>query len=67
MVMPGLPFEKTFSASRELLTLPFRRTFNARDKLSILAEVDASRGTPGGVGAVMSVIVGAKTLDQIAL
>jgi hypothetical protein len=35
------------------LTLPRRRTFKARDKLRILAEIDAARGTPGGVGAVM--------------
>ena len=41
------------AASPELLTLPRRRTFKARDKLRILAEVDAARGTPGGVGAVM--------------
>lgn len=40
-------------ASPELLTRPRRRTFKARDKLRILAEVDAARGTPGGVGAVM--------------
>ena len=40
------------AASPEL-TLPRRRTFKARDKLRILAEVDAARGTPGGVGAVM--------------
>ena len=53
MVMPVLPFEKTFAASPDRLTLPRRRTFNARDKLRILAEFDAARGTPGGVGAVM--------------
>src|ERR1035441_6273644 len=41
------------AASPELLTRPRRRTFKARDKLRILAEVDAARGTPGGVGAVM--------------
>ncbi len=41
------------AASPELLTQPRRRTFKARDKLRILAEVDAARGTPGGVGAVM--------------
>ncbi len=41
------------AASPELLTLPRRRAFKARDKLRILAEVDAARGTPGGVGAVM--------------
>ena len=41
------------AASPELLTLPRRRTFKARDKLRILVEVDAARGTPGGVGAVM--------------
>ena len=41
------------AASPELLTHPRRRTFKARDKLRILAEVDAARGTPGGVGAVM--------------
>ena len=41
------------AASPELLTRPHRRTFKARDKLRILAEVDAARGTPGGVGAVM--------------
>jgi transposase len=41
------------AASPELLTRPRRRTFKARDKLRILAEIDAARGTPGGVGAVM--------------
>jgi transposase len=41
------------AASPELLTRPRRRTFRARDKLRILAEVDAARGTPGGVGAVL--------------
>ena len=40
-------------ASPELLTRPRRRTFKARDKLRILAEVEAARGTLGGVGAVM--------------
>lgn len=41
------------AASPELLTLPRRRMFKVRDKLRILAEVDAARGTPGGVGAAM--------------
>lgn len=41
------------AVSPELLTQPRRRTFTARDKLRILAEVDAARGTPGGIGAVM--------------
>ena len=41
------------AASPELLTRPRRRNFKARDKLRILAEVDAARGTPGGIGAVM--------------
>jgi len=41
------------AASPELLALPRRRTFKARDKLRILAEVDAARSTPGGIGAVM--------------
>ena len=40
-------------ASPELVTRPRRRTFKARDKLRILAEVEAARGTLGGVGAVM--------------
>ena len=35
------------------MTRPRRRNFKARDKLRILAEVDAARGTPGGIGAVM--------------
>jgi transposase len=39
--------------SPELLSLPRRRAFKARDQLPILAEVDAARGAPGGVGAVM--------------
>jgi len=41
------------AASPELLTRPRRRNFKARDKLRILAEVDAARGTLGGVGAVL--------------
>lgn len=41
------------AASPELLTRPRRRNFKAPDKLRILAEVDAARSTPGGVGAVM--------------
>jgi transposase-like protein len=41
------------AASPELLTLPRRRNFKARDKLRILTEVDAARGTPGAIGAVM--------------
>ena len=41
------------AASPELLVLPRRRSFRARDKLRILAEVDAARGTPGGIGAVL--------------
>lgn len=39
------------AASPELLTRPRRRNFKARDNLRILAEVDAARGTLGGVGA----------------
>ena len=41
------------AASPELLSRPVRRTFTARDKLRILAEVDTARGTPGGIGAVL--------------
>ena len=41
------------TASPELLVLPRRRSFKARDKLRILAEVDGARDTPGGVGAVL--------------
>ena len=41
------------AASPELLVLPRRRSFKARDKLRILAEVDGARETPGGVGAVL--------------
>ena len=41
------------TASPELLVLPRRRSFKARDKLRILAEVDGARETPGGVGAVL--------------
>jgi transposase len=41
------------AASPELLTRPLRRSFSARDKLRILAEVDAAKGVPGGIGAVM--------------
>jgi len=40
-------------ASPKLLVLPRRRSFKARDKLRILAEVDGARDTPGGVGAVL--------------
>ena len=41
------------AASPELSPRARRRSFKAADKLRILAEVDAARGTPGGVGAVM--------------
>ena len=41
------------AASPELLALPRRRTFKARDKLRILAEIDAARDTPGGISAVL--------------
>lgn len=41
------------AASPELLSRPVRRTFTARDKLRILAEIDAARATPGGIGAVL--------------
>ena len=41
------------AASPELLTRPQRRTFTARDKLRILAEIDTARATPGGIGAVL--------------
>ena len=41
------------AASPELLTRPHRRTFTARDKLRILAEIDTARATPGGIGAVL--------------
>ena len=40
-------------ASPELLSRPHRRTFTARDKLRILAEIDTARATPGGIGAVL--------------
>jgi transposase-like protein len=38
------------AASPELLNRPVRRTFTARDKLRILAEIDTARATPGGIG-----------------
>ena len=41
------------AASPELLVRPLRRTFTARDKSRILAEVDTARVTPGGIGAVL--------------
>ena len=41
------------AASPEFLTRPLRRSFTARDKLRILAEVDTARATPGGIGAVL--------------
>ena len=41
------------AASPELLRRPLRRTFTARDKLRILAEIDTARGTPGGIGGVL--------------
>lgn len=41
------------AASPELLSRPLRRTFTARDKLRILAEIDTARATPGGIGAVL--------------
>ena len=40
------------AVSPEFLSRPLRRTFTARDKLRILAEIDTARGTPGGIGAV---------------
>ena len=41
------------AASPELIPRARRRSFKAQDKLRVLAEVDAARGAPGGVGAVM--------------
>jgi transposase len=40
------------SASPELSDRPRRRTFTARDKLRILADIDRANGT-GGIGAVL--------------
>ena len=61
MVMPTLSQGKTLAASGaapeaaspELSPRARRRSFKAQDKLRVLAEADAARGTPGGVGAVM--------------
>lgn len=41
------------AASPELVAGPRRRSFTAKDKLRILAEVDRAVGTPGAIGAIL--------------
>ena len=50
--MPMLQTPIAASASPELSDHPRRRTFTARDKLRILADIDRANGT-GGIGAVL--------------
>ena len=41
------------AASPELILRPRRRTFTAKEKLSILGEADRAAGIPGAIGAIM--------------
>jgi len=41
------------AASPELSTPPRRRTFSAKEKLCILAELDRAAGIPGAIGAIL--------------
>ena len=41
------------AASPELSVPPRRRTFSAKEKLRILAELDSAAGIPGAIGAIL--------------